>query len=210
MLARKEDHRAVFRQPVAWLGESSVVFPQLFGTGADVKIALRIEDEVAAVEGSVRALGLVDQFHMRLDPALLHEPPDHIGRAVAPIGDHARQGEVELFSRSVEHGFGRANFRLANGCRRLDIHNHCMLQIDEIVVGVGITGDRVGPKRCSGRRIGWRIRDGDQRLSEDCCVCIAEFSSAPNAKIQDFHFSPSSVALCHGGFTGEERGCLAK
>src|ERR1700683_5602520 len=104
MLARKEDHRAVFCQPVAWLGESSVVFPQLFGTGADVKIALRIEDEVAAVEGSVRALGLVDQFHMRLDPALLHEPPDHIGRAVAPIGDHARQGEVELFSRSVEPG----------------------------------------------------------------------------------------------------------
>jgi hypothetical protein len=27
LLARKKDHRAVFRQPVAWLGESAVIFP---------------------------------------------------------------------------------------------------------------------------------------------------------------------------------------
>ena len=65
---------------------------------------------------------------------------------------------VELSSRAVEHGFGCANFRLANGCRRLDIHNHRMLQIDEIVVGVGITGDRVGRSGVAGRRIGWRDR----------------------------------------------------
>ena len=31
-----------------------------------------------------------------------------------------------------------------------------MLQIDEIVVGVGITGDRVGRSGVAGRRIGWR------------------------------------------------------
>ena len=34
------------------------------------------------------------------------------------------------------------------------------------------------------------------RQIQDSCVCIAEFSSVPNAKIQDFHFSRSSVALC--------------
>jgi hypothetical protein len=64
--------------------------------------------------------------------------------------------DVELFSRSVEHRLGRANFRLANGCRRLDIHNHRMLQIDEVIVGVGITGDRVGRSGVARRRIGWR------------------------------------------------------
>ena len=38
MLARKVDHRAVLRQPLAWLGESAVVFPQLFAAGADIRL----------------------------------------------------------------------------------------------------------------------------------------------------------------------------
>jgi hypothetical protein len=74
---------------------------------------------------------------MRLDPALVHQPPNHLGRAIARIGDQARRGDVELFSRAVEHRLGRADFGLTNGRRRLDVHDHRMLQIDEIVVGVG-------------------------------------------------------------------------
>ena len=50
LLARKVDHRAVLRQPAAWLGESAVVFPQLFAPGADIKIALWIEGEVGSRE----------------------------------------------------------------------------------------------------------------------------------------------------------------
>src|SRR5277367_4242560 len=72
MLARKVDHRAVLRQPVARLGESAVVFLQLFAAGADIEVAFGIVSEVAAGEGSVRALGLIDQFYVRLDPALVH------------------------------------------------------------------------------------------------------------------------------------------
>src|SRR3984957_16642540 len=45
----------------------------------------------------------------------------------------------------------------------------------------------------------FRYLSSDPRL----LCCIAEFSSVPNAKIQDFHFSRSSVALCHGDFTRE-------
>ena len=63
-------------------------------------------------------LGLVHQFHVRLDPALVHQPPDQLGRAIAPIGDQARRGDVELFRRAVEHCFSRADFRPANGRRR--------------------------------------------------------------------------------------------
>ena len=100
--------------------------------------------------------GLVDQFHVRFDPALIHQPPDHLGRAVAAIGDQARRGDVEPASRAVEHCFGCADFRLANGRRRLDIHDHRMLQIDEVVVRISITGDRVGRSGVAGRRIGWR------------------------------------------------------
>src|ERR1700722_2398195 len=50
VLACKVDHRAVLRQPAAWLSESAVIFPQLFALGADIKIALWIEDEVGSRE----------------------------------------------------------------------------------------------------------------------------------------------------------------
>ena len=88
-LAGEVNHRAVLRQAVTWLCESAVVFPQLFAARADIKVAIRIEGDVAAGEGSVRALCLVDQVHVRLDPALVHQPPDHLGRAVARISDQA-------------------------------------------------------------------------------------------------------------------------
>ena len=183
MLAREVDHRTVFGHSAAWLGESAVVFPQLFATGADVKVAFWIECEVAAGEGSVRALGLIHQFHMRLDSALVHQPPNHLGRAVTRIGDQARRSDFELFGRAVEHRLGRADFGLANGRRRLDVHDHWMLQIDEVVVGIGITGDGVGRSGVAGGRIGWRDRlrlDGrrpaegrvvqDRQIFRDCAT----------------------------------------
>ena len=43
-----------------------MIFLQLFAGGTDIEVALWIEGEVAPGEGSVRALGLVHQFHMRL------------------------------------------------------------------------------------------------------------------------------------------------
>ena len=61
------------------------------------------------------------------------------GRAIARVGDQARRGDVELFSRAVEHRLGRADFGLTNGRRRLDVHDHRMLQIDKVVVGIGVT-----------------------------------------------------------------------
>ena len=70
MLARKVDHCAVFRQPVAWL---AMIFLQLFAPGTEIKVALWIEGEVGSREKcSVRALGLVHQFRMRLDSALVN------------------------------------------------------------------------------------------------------------------------------------------
>ena len=66
-----------------------------------------------------------------------------------PVRDELRQfpqvlgcgGQQELVfgsawateAQTVEHCFSRANFRLSNSARRLDIHNHRMLQIDEVV-----------------------------------------------------------------------------
>jgi hypothetical protein len=102
---------------------------------------------------------------VRFDSTLVHQPPNHLGRAVARIGDQARRGEIELFGRAVEHRLGRSDFRLANGRRRLDIHNHRMLQIDKVVVGIGVDRRLVGRGCVAGRRIGRRDR---LRLDRRC------------------------------------------
>src|SRR5271155_6153574 len=102
LLACKVDHRPVLRQPVARLGENAVVLLELFAAGAGIKIPLWIEGEVAARKRSVRALGLVHELHVWLDPALVHQPPDHLSRAVAAIRDQARRRDIELFGRAVE------------------------------------------------------------------------------------------------------------
>src|SRR5450432_795503 len=75
--------RAVLRDALARRGESAARFSQLLTPGTDIEVAFGIECEVAARESSVGALGFVDQVHVRLDPALVHQPPDHLGRAVA-------------------------------------------------------------------------------------------------------------------------------
>jgi hypothetical protein len=51
-----------------------------------------------------------------------------------------------------------ADFGLTNRRRRLDVHDHRVLQVDEIVVGVGVDCGSVGRSRGAGRRIGRRDR----------------------------------------------------
>jgi hypothetical protein len=65
---------------------------------------------------------------VRLDPALVHEPADHLARAVARISDQARRLEIEPLGGAIDHRLGRADFRLANDRRRLDVHDHRVLQ----------------------------------------------------------------------------------
>jgi hypothetical protein len=57
-LSREVYEPASPRQAVARLGERAVVFLQLLAAGADIEVGFRIVGEVAAREGSVRALGL--------------------------------------------------------------------------------------------------------------------------------------------------------
>jgi hypothetical protein len=38
----------------------------------------------------------------------------------------------------------RSDLGLTNGRRRFDVHDHRMLEIDEVVVGIGIDGGAVG------------------------------------------------------------------
>jgi hypothetical protein len=113
VLSGEVEKRAALGQAVARLGEVPVVFLQLFAAGADIDVGFGVVDEVAAGKGSVDTLGFVHQFHVRLDPALVHQPPDHVGRAVTRVGDQARRREIKSLSRAIEHRLGRAGFGLA-------------------------------------------------------------------------------------------------
>jgi hypothetical protein len=104
------------------------------------------------VRSDLPSVSRAARFHAR-PPATRPSRPSR-----NPHRRQARRNDFELFRRAVEHCFGRADLRLANGRRRLDIHSHRMLEIDEIVVGVGISGDGVGRSGLAGRRIGQRDR----------------------------------------------------
>src|SRR5580692_4830461 len=70
VLAREVDHRAFFGHSVAWLRERAMIFPQLFAAGADVKVALWIEGEVAiaAAEDQTEKVKAASQaFYAALD-----------------------------------------------------------------------------------------------------------------------------------------------
>jgi hypothetical protein len=56
-------------------------------------------------------------------------------------------------SGAIEQRLGRPDFRLPDGRRRLDVDDHRMLEIDAIIVGIGINGGGVGFSHVAGRRI---------------------------------------------------------
>src|SRR6516164_3626215 len=89
MLPGEVEERADLRQPVARLGEVAMVLLQLFVAGADIDVGFRIVGEVAARKGPVRALGLIEHLYMRFDTALVHQPAQHLRRAVARVGTSA-------------------------------------------------------------------------------------------------------------------------
>src|SRR5208282_1207072 len=62
--------------------EQAATPAQFLPPGTNAEVAFRIVGEVAARKSSVRALRLVEHLHMRLDLALVGQPPEHLGRAV--------------------------------------------------------------------------------------------------------------------------------
>jgi hypothetical protein len=63
------------------------------------------------------------------------------------------------------HRHGRANLSLTNGRRRLDVHDHRMLQIDEIIASISITGDGDGRSGVAGSWIVGEIAFGSTRVA---------------------------------------------
>ena len=85
-------------------------------------------------------LGFVEHRDVRLDPALMHQPGEVLGRAIGGIGRQPFGIEAEAILGPVDHGACRADLRLPDRAARLDIDNDGMVEVDQVVGGVGEKG----------------------------------------------------------------------
>jgi hypothetical protein len=60
---------------------------------------------------------------MGCDPLLVDQPVEVRRRPVGRIGSEPLGLDVEAFLGALDHGLGRAHFRLTDGARSLDIHD---------------------------------------------------------------------------------------
>src|SRR6185437_14327313 len=104
--------------------------------GAVIDVAGRIISKVAAREGAIIPLRLVEHGDMWRDALLLDQPVQHRSRPVGGIPDKPLRLETKALLRPLDHGLCRADLGLANGTGRLDINDHPELHVDEIVVRV--------------------------------------------------------------------------
>jgi hypothetical protein len=72
------DHRAGFSGVGPQRRENAATLAKLLPAWAYIEIAFGLAGEVAARKGSARPLRLVEHLHARLDPALVHQPSQHL------------------------------------------------------------------------------------------------------------------------------------
>ena len=158
MLAREVDDRAFLRHPVAWLRERAMVFLELFAAGADIGVAFEHRKQSRCAKGR-RPYARTCPSVSRAAPSRARPPATQSSRPSR--NPHRRPGATGR--RRTVRPYGRASSWLRrpppdDGRRRLDVHDHRVLQVNEIIVGVGVDGRSRRPPPYSGRRIGWRDR----------------------------------------------------
>ena len=82
------------------------------------------------------------------DLLLLHQPVQHLGRAIGTVARQPLGLEAKALSRALQHGAGSPHFGLTHGPGSLHIHDHGRLEVDEVVVRIGKerrTTHRTGP-----------------------------------------------------------------
>ena len=70
---------------------------------------------------------------VRDDLLLFDQPAKELARPVGRVGGKPLRLQTEALLRSIQHGLGCGNFIVGASRRRLDIHNHGVLDVDEVV-----------------------------------------------------------------------------
>ena len=158
-----------------WLGLRCAAFlpvtAQRLAAGAGIAVGLVIVDEVGTTEAAVAA-ALLEHRDVRLDAALVDQPRKVRSIAIAGIGRKALGPVAEPLVRAINHPSLRGHFSLANSGGRLDIHDHGMLQIDQIVGAVSEEGEATIGAGSARRRVGDREELGGDRgcATERCLI----------------------------------------
>lgn len=129
----------------------SAVLLQLLAARTGVDVLLGIIGKFGAFERAVPARRLVKHWYMRRDPALLIQLVQHLARAVGGVGDQPFWPEAEAVAHPVNHRPHRSDFGLADRTGGLDIKDHAVVGIDQVIGGIGEIGrstPRSGPLRC--------------------------------------------------------------
>jgi hypothetical protein len=100
----------------------------------DVDIGFLIVGEVFARERPIVAGRLVEHRNLRLDRALVDQPPQHLGCPVGTVGGQALGTEPEAIFGALNHCACCTDLGLPDSSRRLDIDDDRGLQVDQVVV----------------------------------------------------------------------------
>src|SRR5947199_5890215 len=118
-------------------------------------VASRVITKVAAREGAVVPLRLVEHRNMWRDALLLDQPVQHRSCPVSCISDKPLRLKAEALLCSLDHSLCRADFGLPNGAGGLDVNDDAELHVDEIVVGISKECRSLVSAAPLGRGTGW-------------------------------------------------------
>ena len=127
---------------------------QFLAVWTDVEVALFVVGEVGPRELAARGdLALIPERDMRFD-AMVHQPAQHLARAVGDIAGNAIGLQSEALLRPTNHGLGRIDL-LGDARRRcLDIEDNGVFNIDEIIDAVAEHHFMATPRRPGGAGVG--------------------------------------------------------
>src|SRR5262249_36564724 len=122
----------------------------------NVDVAFLVECEVLPTEGPILALRLIDHWDMRRDLRFVDQPVEVGARTVGRIASKPLGLDVKALLGALDHSPGRAHLGLADGARRLDVHDDAGLHVNQIIVRVGKERRSAHGPRPLRRGIGWR------------------------------------------------------
>src|SRR5438067_9239246 len=103
--------------------------PSFFPPGQWVDVAGRVISKVAAREGAILSLRLVEHRDMWRDALLLKQPVQHRCCPVSGISDKPLSPQAKARLRSLDHGLCCSDLGLTNGAGSLDINDHPELHV---------------------------------------------------------------------------------
>src|ERR1700730_13874912 len=165
---------------------------QQFPAGADVGSAFPVPVEIRTGEDAVLPIALLPHRDVRDDFLLLDQPAEELARPIGCVRGEPPRPQIEALFCSIQHRLGRGNFIVGASRRRLDIDDHGILDVDEVVQPISELHALVGlgcPCRLWVRR-----RDHLGRLAR---ITALSFARGSTALIWGIAFSRRFGFECH-------------